>query len=257
MLLTSFGVLAGFIILLVAIGGSGLETLSSFAQPHALIIVFGGIIAASLISFRPNQLRGMAHGLRLIFRNDPHMDNEIAQLVKFTADYVRKDLRAAEQTIAATTSPFLKLGFQLVLDNTPLDDLMRVLEWRIRQMKEDESSISRCYRSLAGFAPAFGMVGTLAGLVSMLAAVQAENIEPIAQGMALALVATLYGVILCYLVFRPISLKLEQRTNRRVFMLHVLMDGLVLIRTGRGPAMVEDNLRHLMQENRDEVRGVD
>ena len=58
-------------------------------------------------------------------------------------------------------------------------------------------------------------------------------------------------------MFRPISIKLEQRTQRRVFMLNVLMDGIVLIRAGRGPAMIEDNLRHLLMENRDEVRGID
>jgi len=63
--------------------------------------------------------------------------------------------------------------------------------------------------------------------------------------------------VLAYIVFRPISIKLEQRTHRRVFMLNVLLDGLVLVRAGRGPAMIEDNLRHLLMENRDEVRGVD
>jgi chemotaxis protein MotA len=75
--------------------------------------------------------------------------------------------------------------------------------------------------------------------------------------LALALTTTVYGVVLGYVVFKPISIKLEQRTYRRVFILNVLMDGLLLIRVGRGPAMVEDNLRHLLTENRDEVRGVD
>lgn len=254
---TFIGVILAIVILVIAVLGAGPGAIWRFLDPHSLGIVFGGLLAATLISFRQSQLKAMARAFILIFRDDPSIEPEIQTLVKFAGDYIRKDLRGAEQTIAQTSSPFLKLGFQLVIDTTPIDDLMRILEWRIRQMREEESSTSRCFRALAGFSPAFGMLGTLVGLIAMLASLKSPDFNIISSNMALALTATLYGVIMAYLVFRPISLKLEQRTYRRVFMLHVLMDGLVLLRTGRGPAMIEDNLRHLLRENRDEVRGID
>lgn len=253
---TAYGVIAGLALLgLMTVGAGGHA--GALVDPLGIAIVFGGVITAGLVSFRPNQIKAMRQALVVIFREDPAIEPEINQLVKFAGDYVRKDLRAAEQTIAQTTSPFLKLGFQLALDNTSLDDMMRILEWRIRQLRETEMSTSRCFRAMAGFSPAFGMLGTLSGLIGMLGKLNTADITLIAGNLALALTTTVYGLVLAYIVFRPISIKLEQRTLRRVFMLNVLMDGIVLVRVGRGPAMIEDNLRHLLQENRDEVRGVD
>lgn len=253
---TAYGVLAGLCLLALMVLGAG-GSAGVLVDPLGIAIVFGGVITAGLVSFRPNQIRAMRQGFVQIFREDPRIDPEVHQLVKFAGDYVRKDLRTAEQTIAQTTSPFLKLGFQLVLDNTTLDDMMRILEWRIRQLRETEMSTSRCFRAMAGFSPAFGMLGTLSGLIGMLTKLDSADISLISANLALALTTTVYGLILAYIVFRPISIKLEQRTYRRVFMLNVLMDGLVLVRVGRGPAMIEDNLNHLLMENRDEVRGVD
>lgn len=253
---TAYGVIAGLCLLGLMIVGAG-GSAGALFDPLGIAIVFGGVITAGLVSFRPNQIRAMRQALILIFRDDPLIEPEINQLVKFAGDYVRKDLKSAEQTIAQTTSPFLRLGFQLVLDNTTLDDMMRILEWRIRQLRETEMSTARCFRAMAGFSPAFGMLGTLSGLIGMLGKINTADISLIAGNLALALTTTVYGLVLAYIIFRPISIKLEQRTYRRVFMLNVLMDGLVLVRVGRGPAMIEDNLRHLLQENRDEVRGVD
>ena len=254
--ITGYGVLAGLALIGLMVLGAGGHA-EALVDPIGIAIVFGGVVTAGLVSFRGNQIRAMRSGLVLIFRDDPSIEPEINQLVKFAGDYTRKDLRAAEQTIAQTTSPFLKLGFQLVIDNTTLDDMMRILEWRIRQLRENEMSTSRCFRAMAGFSPAFGMLGTLAGLIGMLGELNAADISIISGKLALALTTTVYGLVLAYIVFRPISIKLEQRTQRRVFMLNVLMDGIVLVRVGRGPAMIEDNLRHLLIENRDEVRGMD
>ena len=254
---TLIGILVGVVLILSLVFSAGASSVSRFMDPVSLTIICAGILSAALVSFRKSQLKAMLGAFRLIFRADPNIDREIRYLVRFAGDYVRKDLRAAEKTIELTSSPFLKLGFQLVIDNTPLDDMMRILEWRIRQLKEEESSTARCFRSLGAAAPAFGMIGTLAGLISMLADLETADVALISGNMALALTATFYGVVLAYLVFKPISLKLEQRTYRRVFMLHVLMDGLMLVRAGRGPAMIEDNLHHLLRENRDEVRGID
>lgn len=253
---TLVGVLGAFFLIFIVVMHSG-KGADRFLDPYSISIVFGGIIVAALISFRASQIKAMLRGLILIFSDDPTIDAEVAQLVKFAGDYTRKDLRAAEQTIAQTASPFLKLGFQLVVDNTPIDDMMRILEWRIRQMKEEETSTARCFKNLSSASPAFGMLGTLAGLIGMLGVLDNADIGKISASMALALTATAYGVIMAYLIFKPIASKLEQRTARRVFMLHVLMDGLILVRVGRGPAMVEDSLTHLLTENRDEVRGVD
>lgn len=250
------GVVCAVILLIMVIVGAG-TGVSSFLDPLSIGIVFGGVFAAALISFRGNQIKAVLQAFVLIFREEPDIEPEIAQLVKFGGEYMRKDIKAAETTIARTTSPFLKLGFQLVLDNTTLDDMMRILEWRVHQLREQELSTTRCFKNLAAASPAFGMLGTLVGLIAMLASLESMDIAIISGNLAMALTTTVYGVVLAYLVFKPISIKLEQRTYRRVFMLNVLMDGLLLVRVGRGPAMIEDNLRHLLMENRDEVRGVD
>lgn len=253
---TIFGIGAILVLFVLMVVGAGGHA-GRFIDPIGIAIVLGGLTASALVSFRTAQLKAMLAAVPRIFREDDSIEAEINLLVKFAGEYVRKEIRAAEQTIAQSSSPFLKLGFQLVLDNTPLDDIMRILEWRIKQVREGESSTARCFRAMAGYAPSFGMLGTLSGLIGMLSELTAADVKLVSAGLALALTTTVYGLLMAYVIFRPISLKLEQRTNRRVFMLHVLMDGLVLVRIGRGPAMIEDNLRHLLMENRDEVRGVD
>src|SRR3546814_14623273 len=92
------------------------------------------------------------------------MRAESAKLIEVSLLLAQKNIHAAEARTARIASPFLRLGLQLVVDGTPMDDLMHIMNWRIRKMAEVESAQARFFRTLAALAPGFGLLGTLAGM---------------------------------------------------------------------------------------------
>ena len=113
----------------------------------------------------------------------------------------------------------------------------------------------RLFRTLAGLAPAFGLLATLIGLIGMMTQLGTATIAQVGEHMSVALVATLYGVVLANLVFKPIAIKLEQRTARRAAMLNVLLEGVLLLRLGRSPTVIADALAEFIRDSRDELHG--
>jgi chemotaxis protein MotA len=106
---------------------------------------------------------------------------------------------------------------------------------------------------MAAFAPAFGMVGSLLGLVNMLQGLESGGLASVTADMAIALVTTFYGLLLANLVFKPIASKLEQRRNQHVLALSLLSEGIALIRQNRTPSVVRDTLMSFLQEQDNEM----
>lgn len=220
------------------------------------VIVFGGVFVAALIAFQGRELLAALRAFGAIFRADPGMRAEIAELVEVSRQLAQKNIRAAEERTARIASPFLRLGLQLVVDGTPMDDLMHIMTWRIRKMAEVESAQARFFRTLAALAPGFGLLGTLAGMVAMLRELGSGDIARVGSGMAVAMLATLYGVVLSNLIFKPIAIKIEQRTQRRVATLNILLEGIMLVSLGRSPTVVADAMQAFINETRDEIYNV-
>ncbi|MFS2009089.1 motility protein A [Azospirillum sp. CT11-132] len=249
---TVFG-LAGAFGLLSYIGiGHGMEALWN---PTGAVIIAGGIAVAALMAFRASELRTALASLRAIFRDDESIAPDIAELVAFARLYQRGQIQRAEEQGTKAGSPFLRLGLQLIADGTPVNDILHVMNWRIQKLIERESVQSRLYRTLAGLAPAFGLLATLVGLIGMMAQLGTATISQVGEHMSVALVATLYGVVLANLVFKPIAIKLEQRTARRVAMLNVLLEGIILVRLGRSPTVIAEALAEFVRERGDELHG--
>lgn len=245
--------LAGAMGLLSYIGvGHGMEALWN---PTGAVIISGGIAVAALLAFRMSELLAAWRALFTIFRDDDTITADIAEIVAFARLYQRGQIQQAEGQGAKVASPFLRLGLQLIADGTPVNDILHVMNWRIQKLIEQETVQARLFRTLAGLAPAFGLLATLIGLIGMMAQLGTATIAQVGEHMSIALVATLYGVVLANLVFKPIAIKLEQRTARRVAMLNVLLEGILLVRLGRSPTIVADALAEFVRERRDELHG--
>lgn len=220
------------------------------------IIVFGGVMVAALIAFQGRELAAALRAFGTIFTADQGVRSEIGELIEVSRHLAQKNIHLAEERAARIASPFLKLGLQLVIDGTPMDDLMHIMNWRIRKMAEIESAQARFFRTLAALAPGFGLLGTLAGMVAMLRELGSGDIARVGSGMAVAMLATLYGVVLSNLIFKPIAIKIEQRTQRRVAMLNILLEGIMLVSLGRSPTVVGDAMQAFVNETRDEIYDV-
>lgn len=249
---TVFGLLGGFGLISYIGVGHGMEALWN---PTGVVIIGGGISVAALLAFRASELKAALLAILNIFRDEETIADDIAEIVAFARLYHRSQIQQAEQRGAKAASPFLRLGLQLILDGAPINDILHVMNWRIQKVIEQETVQARLFRTLAGLAPAFGLLATLVGLIGMMAQLGTATIAQVGEHMSVALVATLYGVVLANLVFKPIAIKLEQRTAGRVAMLNVLLEGILMVRLGRSPTVIADAMAEFVRERRDELHG--
>jgi chemotaxis protein MotA len=158
-----------------------------------------------------------------------------------------------EEALEKVANPFLKTGVQLVIDRAPQEDIEDLLQWRISRLRAREHAEAQLFRLMASFAPAFGMVGTLIGLVNLMFLLGDGDITSIGQQMALALMTTFYGVLLSNLVFKPVAVKLERRTEQRVVLMNMIMQGVSMMSQRRGPALMRETLNSFMAQYQDEI----
>lgn len=210
-----------------------------------LLVVIGGTLSAVLVSNPFQRLMRLKKSLTDAFfgREENGLDlKEIANLSKL---YRLGDLRQLEQHLLKVNSPFLKEGMQLLVDGTDSEGLITTLEWRIQQSQDHKHQEAAILRQMASAAPAFGMVGTLLGLVNMLASMDGSDFSQLGFNMAVALITTFYGVVLANLIFKPYALILENRVESATELLGLEMKAIEMISENRNPTYIKEMLRSL------------
>ncbi|MBT5154526.1 MAG: chemotaxis protein MotA [Gammaproteobacteria bacterium] len=210
-----------------------------------LLVVIGGTLSAVLVSNPFQRLMRLKKSLTDAFfgREENGLDlKEIANLSKL---YRLGDLRQLEQHLLKVNSPFLKEGMQLLVDGTDSEGLITTLEWRIQQSQDHKHQEAAILRQMASAAPAFGMVGTLLGLVNMLASMDGSDFSQLGFNMAVALITTFYGVVLANLIFKPYALILENRVESATELFGLELKAIELISENRNPTYIKEMLRSL------------
>src|SRR5690606_39156122 len=225
-----------------------------FIDLPGLGIVLVGTAAATFIAYPLREVVRVFGLLHAIVRNEKHyIDKDLEELVDISRLWMQGDIRAVEQRLEAVSNPFLRSGVQLVIDNVPEQDILDLLQCRIARLKAKEHAEAQLFRVMAGFAPAFGMLGTLVGLVNLLFLLGDGDMTAIGRQIALALMTTFYGVLLANLIFKPVAVKLERRTEQRLVMLNTIMQGISMMSQGRSPSMLRETLNAFVAEVRDEI----
>lgn len=226
----------------------------TFLNLPGLIIVVAGTIAAAFLSYPLRDIKQGIKSVRLIFiyesLNPQKAADEITAVSKM---WFQRDSIAIENVIDTIKNPYLKTGFQLIVDKTPVDDILSLLKWRIARLRAKERAESNIFYSLASYAPAFGMLGTLVGLINMLQIIEVRDISAITSNMAVALITTFYGLLLANLIFNPIAVKLERRTEQRIMIMSMVMEGITLIADRRTPSFVRETLNSFIAYHEDEL----
>ena len=216
---------------------------------NGLIIVAGGVTVAALLSFDGVDIRRSIGALLTAMRRDNSLDSDAQHIIE-TARLMRRNLHEAELYVQRVPNLFLRTALQMVIDGIPLDDLMNVLSWRIEKDAESENVRARLFRTLAACAPAFGLLGTIVGMVGMLGHLADGNLARVGAGMATAMLSTFYGLVLAFLIFKPAAIKLEQKTRERVAASNLLLEAIALVRLGRSPTMIAETLEVLSVHGR-------
>ena len=255
-LATIIGIIFGIVLLLSAILAEG--NLNSFWSISSIMIVLGGTTASTLINYPLSQVIGTFKVLGIAFRNTESSPAEvIGSLVKFTEKARREGLLALEMEAETLDEPFLKKGIQLIVDGTDPELVRKILETELNFVEERHRQGAQIFENMGASAPAFGMIGTLIGLILMLR--NLDDPAAIGPGMAVALLTTFYGSLLANLLFIPIAGKLKIRSNEEILNKELMLEGILSIQAGENPRIVAEKMKAFLNpqdrkrlENKDE-----
>ncbi|AAS95121.1 motility protein A [Nitratidesulfovibrio vulgaris] len=241
---TLIGIVGGFALIIIAIllGGS----LMPFVDIPSVVIVIGGTITAILVMFPLEVVLGsMGIAMRTFKFNKENPVQTVEDICKLADTARRESLVALEKV--PLQDEFLKKGIRMVADGSSQDQVTALLDAEINFMKQRHRRGQAVFKGLGSAAPAFGMIGTLVGLVNML-----QNLSDpasIGPAMAVALLTTFYGAVLSNLMFLPMAKKLEERSFDEQFMMQLKMEGVLSILNGEHPQLVKEKLMAFLPPN--------
>lgn len=235
-----FGVVVGVTLLFWAIflGGS----ITAFWNAPSLMITLGGTLAATMIAFPFSHVVSVFRVVKNVFIKQQRSPGEVIDtLVRFAEKARREGLLALEDEAENLDDEFLKKGIHLVVDGTDPDLIRSILDTELTFLEERHKIGQSLFQTMGALAPAFGLTGTLIGLIQMLKNMSRPDM--IGPGLAVALITTFYGVVLANLVFLPIAGKLRVRSADEVLMKQVMVEGILSIQAGDNPRIVEEKLK--------------
>jgi chemotaxis protein MotA len=224
-----------------------------FVDIPSFMITVGGSIGSLLVGYNFKRLMKLPTYFRVaLFPTKYNLPELIVTIVSFSEKARREGLLALEDDLEELTDPFMKKGLQLVVDGTDPELVRNIMENEVEQMVNRHDDNKRIFDDWATWAPAFGMIGTLMGLVMML--VNLEDRAAIGPALGIAIITTLYGAIMCYLLFQPLGTRLDMMTNNEVLYKAVILMGVLSIQSGDNPRIVKDKLiTFLPPEEREEL----
>ncbi|HNR88862.1 MAG TPA: motility protein A [Spirochaetota bacterium] len=234
------GVTFGMVTLVFGIFSAG-GNLLMFADLPSVFITVGGSIASLMVGYPLVRLLKIKDLFRIcLFDSKFNYSELILTLVSFSEKSRREGLLALEDDLQDLNDPFMKMGIQLVVDGNDPELVRKILEIEIDQMAQRHDSYKRMFDDWATLAPSFGMIGTLMGLVMML--VNLQDKSTIGPYLAVALLTTLYGAVMCYVLFTPMATKLDMKTQEEVIVKMITLEGILSIQSGENPRIVKDKL---------------
>lgn len=237
----------GIVLALAFVVGSILigAGLAAFVDVPSLLIVGGGTFSSILISFSMAKAVSTVKVAKKAFLFQlPPTDEVIKQMAEFAALARKEGLLALEEKLGDVEDPFLVKGLRLIVDGFPGDVVRDILTIDLFAMQERHSSGKAILDKMGDSAPAFGMIGTLIGLVTMLK--NLSDPSQIGGGMATALLTTFYGSFIANVFCLPMATKLEQRKKEETQLREVMIEGVVAIQNGDKPQMVTEKLKSFL-----------
>ncbi len=242
------GLVVGMV--LIVFVGIGPKDLNAFWDPQSVAIVLGGTLAAVIASYPFGMLKETVKHTKILFQGKRYNVQALIETLEEMAQIARKNgLLALEEKANEVDEPFFKQGIMLIVDATEPEEVRSMMENELDIMSQRHEESLGIYEKAAGYAPAFGMIGTLVGLVIML-----NNMDPeqgssdIGPAMATALITTFYGCVLAHLLFSPIAKKLRIRNDEELLYKQIMIEGILAIQAGDNPKFLKEKLLTYMSQ---------
>lgn len=236
--------IGGILIGNVLEGGS----MSSLLQVTAFLIVFGGTLGATMLANRAEDLRMALNYLKLVFReSDMEERAKIAEEIIQAAQLARREsVLSLEQSLPKFRDPFMRTVYRFVIDGVDPEVLRRVFEEEISVGERRKLAAAKVWADAGGFAPTIGIIGAVLGLISVMANI--TDTALLGHGIAVAFVATIYGVGSANLIFLPISNKMKTMIRYRSETERMILEGALAVVGGLNPYLIEQKVRAFTAE---------
>ncbi len=249
---TIIGILLGFMVIITAIvAGGGWQM---FIHIPSMGITIGGMLCATLIHFSLPQFLGIFSIVKkTIIAKIPSQTELVQKMVNFAAINRRDGALALEQEIPNLDNSFFIKGLQMLVDGRDAEQIRDFMSIEIQYLENRHSTGKKILEFMGSAAPAFGMIGTLIGLVQMLR--NLDSPESIGAGMAVALLTTFYGALSANLVFIPLAGKLGIYSKAETTAIEMIVEGICAIAEGDNPTLVREKMQaFISQGRREEVK---
>jgi chemotaxis protein MotA len=246
------GVLLG---LFGVVGGLLLEggQVSQILQPTAAMIVFGGTAGAVLLQF---PLPVVVHALRslatVFFASGEKLESGIELLVRLANVARREGIVQLDSELENIEDPFLRKALMLAVDGTEPQELRKIMDLELDNQSERKERLHMVFESAGGFSPTVGIIGAVLGLIQVMQ--HLDKMDEVGRGIAVAFVATIYGVAAANLVFLPAAGKLRIRMREELVRNEMMLEGVISILEGMNPRMLEIKLRSFLEHSEVEVK---
>lgn len=235
------------------------DQLGNFYDFSSVLIVLGCTIAVVVSSFPAKMLRSVPKHFKIMFNTKRYNPMYyIDQLVELAQIARKNGLLSLEEKANEQEDPFFRQAIMLIVDANDPDKVRGILDNDIECMSARHEDVAAMYERASSVAPAFGMLGTLVGLINMLRGMNLDSggASSIGSDMGTALITTLYGVILAHMIFNPIANNLRTRDEEEVLCKMIIVEGIMSIQSGENPKFLREKLLTFMnQKQRDEGEG--
>jgi chemotaxis protein MotA len=223
--------------------------ISQITQPTAAMIVLGGTVGAVMLQFPlPTFLAAVKQVTRIFKDQSNKGEVAITQLIAFANKARKSGIVSLDQDLESVEDPFMKQALMLAIDGTEPSEVRKIMQLELDNKAEFEETIPQVFESAGGFSPTVGIIGAVLGLIQVMQ--HLNDINEVGRGIAVAFVATIYGVGLANLVCLPAAGKLKLRNQQEHMIKEMMLEGVVSILEGMNPRMIELKLRTYLGEHK-------
>ncbi len=246
---TLVGLILGLAAMMITVMLEG-GTPAALINLPAAVIVFGGTFAATLVSFPLSSIAKLPVLIKGTFFSAALMDelSTVSLMTKLAEKARREGLLSLEEETAGIKDDFLRRGVQLVVDGTDPEVMRSILEIDLMKMEARHESGFGILEAMGGFAPTWGIIGTVMGLINVLS--NLDDPSNLGHAIAVAFIATLYGVASANLLWLPLGNKLKKKSEAEILIRELVLEGLLSIQAGENPRMVQEKLLGFLAPSR-------
>lgn len=238
-------ILCGVVFVFGIVTSGGLGAFGHFIDIPSVFITFGGALCCVLASYSLTNFLGGLKSFKLVLKTPTFNTPETIEKIIELSNIARKEgLLSLEEAATDLEDEFLKKGILLIVDGTDPELVRAIMETELTSMENRHKSKVGFWESLGAMGPAWGMIGTLVGLINMLQ--KMDDPSAVGPGMATALVTTLYGSLLANWVCAPVASKLKENNGEEVMMKEIMIEGLLSIQAGENPRVIEEKLKSFL-----------